>query len=194
MNIDINHDINRVIASLPKIHREVVPKAVVPALNRGIQKSYSLAVKYAAKDFGRKMKEIRKKKIVTKIGAKRGDWSSVVYFNEYPETMTVEKFYTEADANSNKARPSRGYSVHGKAFTFTPTKGNSTSEIWAKRSTSKRRIDNVWKSSALHVLKYKRSVRNAQRVARIYARAGRNVFLKRLTTHEIPRQLKKAGF
>ena len=194
MNIDINDDINRVIASLPKIHREVVPKAVVPALNRGIQKSYSLATKYAAREFNLKMKQIRKKKIVAKIGAKRGDWSTVVYFNEYPETMTVEKFYTEADANSNKARPSRGYSVHGRAFTFTPTKGNSTSEIWAKRSTSKRRIDNAWKSSALHVLKYKRTVRNAERVARIFGRRGRDVFLKRLTTHEIPRQLKKAGF
>lgn len=195
MQIDISNNINDIIQALPEIQKRVVPKAVVPALNRGIQKSYSLATRYAARDFNRRLREIRSKKIVTKINAKRNDWSAVVYFNKYPETMTVDRFYTEADANNtNIAQPMPGFSVKGRAFTFTPTRGNSTSEIWAKRSTRRSRIDNNWNSSQLHILKHKRSVRDASRMASQYAREGYQVFIRRFLTHELPRQLRRAGF
>ena len=192
MQIDIQSDIDRVTRSLSRISRELVPKAVVPALNRGIDKSYSLSVKYASRDFGRRQKDIRIKKIVTRIRARRGDWSAVVYFNKYLEQMTVDRFYTEADANSPNAVPPRGKQVKGRAFTFTPIRGNSNAEIWAKRERSKRRVDNTWKSSKLHPLRYRRTVRNADRVSRIFAIKGQRVFNQRFI-HEINRRLQRAG-
>lgn len=176
MRIEIQDNIDQVANSLTRISRELVPKAVVPAINKGVDKTYTLSVRYAARDFGRLNRDIKRLKIVTKIRAKRNDWSGVVYFNKYNEQMTVEKFYTEADANSQNAFPPKGARVHGRAFTFTPTRGNSNSELWAKRENSSRRINNVWKSSKLHPLKYRRSVRNAERVARVHARKAKNIF------------------
>lgn len=192
MRIEIQDNIDQVANSLTRISRELVPKAVVPAINRGVAKAYTLSVRYAARDFGRRNKDIKRLRIVEKINAKRDNWSGVVYFNKYNEQMTVERFYTEADANSQNALPPKGASVKGRAFTFTPTRGNSNSELWAKRENSRRRIGNVWKSSKLHPLKYRRSVRNAERVARVHARKAKNVFNERFI-HEINRQLRRAG-
>jgi hypothetical protein len=192
MQINIQHNIDEVADSLMAISREVVPKAIRPAINDGVKKAYSLSVKYAAKEFGKKQKDIRRLKIVTRILAKKGEFSGVVYFNKYNELMTVEKFYTEADTYRPEAFAGANKSVKGRAFTFTPTRGNSTSEIWARRENSKRRIKNTWKSSKLHPMKFRRSVRNAERVAAIFAKKGERVFKKRLI-HHINYHLRRAG-
>jgi len=190
MKIDVTIDVREVERGLSDLGKKVVSEAKYLALGEGVKKVETLCVKYAAKHLKRKQKMIRQKSIVKMIRPKRGSAWGVVYLNRYPEQMSVERFYTEADANSPLAQPSYKQAVTGRAFTFLNRKGNMN--LWAKRDASRKRIDNVWNSSKMQPLKFLRPVPDAERAARVFGKWGERYFYKRFS-HHVNRKLKKAG-
>ena len=190
MKIDVQFDVREVEKSLSALGKNAIPKAKYYALGEGIKKAETGLVKYAAKNLNRKQKMIRQKAIVYMIRPKKNSSWGVVYLNKYPEQMSIERFYTRADADSSLATPSYKQAVKGRAFNFLNKKGNMN--LWAKRDASGGRIKNVWKSSKMQTLKYLRPVPQAEKAARVYSKWGVRYFYKRFD-HHLNRELQKLG-
>jgi hypothetical protein len=173
----------------------MILRATPRAMNRANNMVYTRVVRYAAKDFFMKNKDIKRLKIVTKLKATRKEPSAVTYINKYNETMTVDRFYNEGDTYSSNVNTYKNEATIGRSFTFeTPTRFTTSKsrEIWARRSARKTRINNVWKSSRLKALRYRRTVRNVDRILKVYERFAKRKFKERFE-HEIREEIRKAG-
>ena len=176
--IKMEADIKKAMKDLTRLEKKMVPKARHRALGVASRQAFREASRYAAKSFKMTQKKVRQKKIVYIRRPKFNDPWMAVWFNEYKDSMTVKKGYTISDANSASAQPATGKSVTGQPFIINPLNTKKSHNIFVKRDARKRRAKNKWKSSAVQMLYYTRSVNNAERMASIIERRASRRFLK----------------
>lgn len=176
--IKMEADIKKSMKDLTRLEKKMVSKARHRALGIASRQAFREASRYAAKSFKMTQKKVKQKKVVFLRKPKFNDPWMAVWFNQYRDAMTENKFYTEADANSRNAKPRPGRSVIGQAFKIQPINSSKNHNIFVKRDSKRTRIKNTWKSSTVQMLYYTRSVPQAERVAKIIERRAAKRFLK----------------